>query len=61
MNAISPSSALLEKARLRVEDFLMLDQNGAFDANRRIELIEGDVYCMNAQFRPPCPREGETL
>ena len=30
----------------------MLDQNGAFDANRRIELIEGDVYYMNAQFRP---------
>jgi Uma2 family endonuclease len=52
MNAISPSPAMLEKARLRVEDFLMLNQSRAFDANRRVELIEGDVYYMNAQYRP---------
>jgi Uma2 family endonuclease len=52
MNAISPSPAMLEKARLRVEGFLMLDQSRAFDANRRIELIEGDVYYMNPQYRP---------
>jgi Uma2 family endonuclease len=52
MNAISPARETLEKARLRVEDFLLLDRSGAFGGNRRTELIEGDIYYMNAQYRP---------
>lgn len=41
-----------EKARLHVEDFLLLDKSGAFDGEKRTELIEGDIYYMNAQYRP---------
>jgi Uma2 family endonuclease len=52
LNPITLPPAKLEKAKLRVDDFLILDQSGAFDANRRIELIEGDIYYMNAQYRP---------
>lgn len=37
--------------KLRVEDFLLLDRAGAFDANAKTELIEGKIYGMNAQFR----------
>ena len=38
-----------EKARLRVEDFLLLNDNGAFSNYSKTELIEGEIYFMNAQ------------
>ena len=38
-----------EKARLRVEDFLLLDDSGAFADYTKTELIEGEIYVMNAQ------------
>ena len=38
-----------EKARLRVEDFLLLNDNGAFADYSKTELIEGEIYFMNAQ------------
>jgi Uma2 family endonuclease len=38
-----------EKARLRVEDFLLLNDNGAFDNYSKTELIDGEIYFMNAQ------------
>ena len=38
-----------EKARLRVEDFLLLNDNGAFSDYSKTELIEGEIYFMNAQ------------
>jgi Uma2 family endonuclease len=38
-----------EKARLRVEDFLLLDESGAFADYTKTELIEGEIYVMNAQ------------
>jgi Uma2 family endonuclease len=38
-----------EKARLSVEDFLLLSDNGAFDKYSKTELIEGEIYFMNAQ------------
>ncbi|MGK6319844.1 Uma2 family endonuclease [Sphingomonas sp. DT-204] len=38
--------------KLRVEDYLMLDEAGAFDAYGRTELIEGEIVYMNAQHRP---------
>lgn len=41
-----------EKVRLRVEDFLRLDNAGAFVGQGKTELIRGDVYTMNVQHRP---------
>ncbi len=38
--------------KLRVEDYLALDDLGAFDAYGKTELIEGEVVYMNAQHRP---------
>lgn len=38
--------------KLRLEDYLLLDEAGAFDAYRKTELIEGEVFFMNAQHRP---------
>ncbi|WP_309623371.1 Uma2 family endonuclease [Novosphingobium sp.] len=38
-----------EKARLRVEDFLLLNDNGAFDKYSKTELIQGEIYFINAQ------------
>lgn len=38
--------------KLRIEDYLLLDDSGAFDAYRKTELIEGEVFFMNAQHRP---------
>jgi Uma2 family endonuclease len=39
-----------EKARLRVEDFLLLNESGAFADYTRTELIDGEIYGMNAQY-----------
>ena len=38
--------------RLRVKDVVLLDAGGAFRDYGRIELIEGELLYMNAQFRP---------
>lgn len=38
--------------KLRVEDYMLLDGSGAFEAYNKTELIEGEVYFMNAQHRP---------
>lgn len=38
--------------RLRVKDVVLLDAGGAFRNYGRIELIEGELLYMNAQFRP---------
>jgi Uma2 family endonuclease len=38
--------------KLRIEDYLLLDEEGAFDEYRKTELIEGEVFYMNAQHRP---------
>lgn len=38
-----------EKARLRVEDFLLLNDNGAFADYSKTELLDGEIYFMNAQ------------
>jgi Uma2 family endonuclease len=39
-----------EKLGLRVEDYLRLARAGAYDGYGKTELIEGDVYAMNAQY-----------
>lgn len=38
------------KLGLRVDDFLLLNASGAFDDYGKTELIDGDIYVMNAQF-----------
>jgi len=38
-----------EKVRLRVEDFLLLDEHGAFADHTKTELLDGEIYFMNAQ------------
>ena len=38
--------------KLRVQDFLLLDERGAFDAYAKTELLDGEIYFVNAQHRP---------
>ncbi len=38
--------------KLRVEDFLLLDESGAFDGYAKTELIEGELFFVNPQHRP---------
>ncbi|MGY2736205.1 Uma2 family endonuclease [Sphingomonas sp. UYP23] len=38
--------------RLRIEDYLLLHEAGAFASYNRTELIDGGVYFVNAQHRP---------
>lgn len=38
--------------KLRLEDYLQLDQSGAFTAYQKTELIDGELFFMNAQHRP---------
>lgn len=41
-----------ERMRLSVEHFLLLDESGAFADYAKTELIDGDIYVMNAQHHP---------
>ncbi|WP_010185492.1 Uma2 family endonuclease [Sphingomonas sp. PAMC 26605] len=50
MNASAPVLTTPHKVGLRVEDFLLLNASGAFDDYGKTELIDGDIYVMNAQF-----------
>lgn len=45
--------------RLRVEDFLLLDDSGAFHGYGKTELIDGEIFFMNAQHRPHMMAKGE--
>lgn len=40
-----------QPVRLTIADFMLLDQNGAFDDYGKTELLDGDIYYMNAQHR----------
>lgn len=52
MTELSPIDTLPRRARLKAADFELLDRHGAFAAYRKTELIDGDVYVVNAQHRP---------
>ncbi len=52
MNHYAPVDTGPLRVRLRVEDVILLDAGGAFQDYGRIELIEGELLYMNAQFRP---------
>lgn len=50
MNALHDAPNVPHRARLRVDDFLLLAEHGAFESYSKTELIEGEIFCMNAQF-----------
>lgn len=50
MNAPARIVASPEKLRLRVEDFILLADSGAFADYGKTELIDGEIYFMNAQW-----------
>jgi Uma2 family endonuclease len=52
MNELLPFNTSPLPVRLRVEDYLLLDESGAFEAYAKTELIEGEIFYMNAQHRP---------
>lgn len=52
MTEMAPLTRVPRRVKLRVEDYLALDEAGAFDVYGRTELIEGEVVYMNAQYRP---------
>lgn len=39
-----------QRYRLTVDDFLMLNETGAFSAWRKSELLDGEIFHVNAQF-----------
>jgi Uma2 family endonuclease len=49
MNARAQFSNVPQPVKLKVEDFLLLDESGAFDDYSKTELIDGEIYAMNAQ------------
>lgn len=50
MNAPVRPANTPQRLRLRVDDYLMLTDNGAFEAYAKTELIDGDIFGMNAQY-----------
>jgi len=52
MSEIVPLTIEPLPVKLRVEDYLTLDELGAFDAYGKTELIEGEIVYINAQHRP---------
>lgn len=52
MTEMLPIDTRHHRAKLTADDFELLDRHGAFAAYRKTELIDGDVYFVNAQHRP---------
>ena len=52
MNAPPRDPTRPERMRLSVDDFLLLNDNGVFAGYAKTELIDGDIYVMNAQYHP---------
>lgn len=46
-----PSLTEPHRLKLRIEDFTLLDHAGVFDAYGKVELIDGVIEVMNAEFR----------
>lgn len=51
-SVLSEQSTEPHKIGLRVEDFILLQESGSFDAFAKAELIDGDIYTVNAIHRP---------
>lgn len=52
MTEMAPLTRTPRRVKLRVEDYLALDDAGAFEAYGRTELLNGEIVYMNAQHRP---------
>ncbi|MBY0304326.1 MAG: Uma2 family endonuclease [Sphingomonas sp.] len=52
MTEMAPLNTAPLPVKLRIEDYLLLDASGAFEAYRKTELIDGEITFMNAQHRP---------
>lgn len=52
MTELRPLNNAHLPVKLRLEDYRMLDDAGAFEEYRKTELIDGELYFMNAQHRP---------
>lgn len=51
MNILAPDMFESRPVRLTVEDYLLLVRSGAFDGLYKVELIEGTIVAMNAEYR----------
>ncbi len=51
-SVLSEQSIEPHKIGLRVEDFILLQESGSFNAFAKAELIDGDIYTVNAIHRP---------
>lgn len=46
------TSSFRQPAKLRIEDFMLLDRAGSFQSYAKTELIHGTIIVVNAQHRP---------
>lgn len=46
------TSSFRQPAKLRIEDFMLLDRAGSFETYAKSELINGTIIVVNAQHRP---------
>lgn len=51
MTEMAPLTRVPRRVKLRVEDYLRLDDAGAFEPYGKTELLDGEVVYMNAQHR----------
>jgi Uma2 family endonuclease len=52
MTEMVPLTTVPLPVKLRVEDYLLLDDAGAFEGYGKTELLDGEIVYMNAQHRP---------
>lgn len=52
MTEMLPIDTRQHRAKLTANDFELLNNHGAFAAYRKTELIDGELYFVNAQHRP---------
>ena len=50
MNQLAAIAEKSGRVKLTVEDFLLLDRKGAFDAHKKVELIDGDICIVSPQL-----------
>lgn len=52
MTELLPMNTSHLPVKLTLDDYLLLDANGAFADYRKTELIDGEIFFMNPQHRP---------
>lgn len=52
MTEVLPLNTTPLPVKLRIEDYLLLDRSGAFDAYAKTEQIDGEIFSIGAQHRP---------